>query len=206
MSTSVGTSVELLERAVAYTRGTLAAVTPTMLTRPTPCRQWDLDRLLDHMVDAMAAFTEASRGRVDREAHALRGVRIGGPDARIGRLKSEACALLGAWAARLEQAYDDPVPPIGVGEASLDADLLLSVGALEVAVHGWDVGQATGLATPIPEDLAARLLTVARDVVRPADRGTRFGPARPVQADAPYDHHLLGYLGRNPSDSAPWRE
>ena len=47
--------VAVLERAVAYTLGSLAMVTPEALWRPTPCRHWDLYDLLEHLHDSMAA-------------------------------------------------------------------------------------------------------------------------------------------------------
>ena len=57
---------ELLERAVDYTRGSLLLVAGTALDARTPCARWDLHALLRHMVDSLAAFTEAAEiGYVD---------------------------------------------------------------------------------------------------------------------------------------------
>ena len=58
----------------------------------------------------------------------------------------------------------------------LASDLLVATAALEITVHGWDVGQALGAGPRIPEELAERLLPVARQVVDDADRGVRFSP------------------------------
>ena len=64
--------------------------------RATPCADWDLLRLLRHMNDALAAFTEAAEiGYVDLvpvRAPATRGAEL------VDRLKGRACALLAAWA------------------------------------------------------------------------------------------------------------
>ena len=53
MTTTLGGSVGLLDRAIAYTCGQLASVEPGMLGRPTPCAGWSLGDLLAHMEDAL---------------------------------------------------------------------------------------------------------------------------------------------------------
>ena len=62
MSSQLDGGVELLERALGYTRTALARVDRTDLTRPTPCSRWDLAALLAHMDDALDAFLEAAGG------------------------------------------------------------------------------------------------------------------------------------------------
>ena len=58
-------AVELLDRALGYTRACLAEVTAPTCRRRTPCDGWDLGQLLAHMEDALDAFTEGARGEVD---------------------------------------------------------------------------------------------------------------------------------------------
>lgn len=190
-------AVELLERAVAYTRGRLAHVTPDLLANPTPCRAWDLGQLLAHLDDSLDAFTRAGDGAVGLARSAV-------GDDLLGSVRTRAGDLLGAW---LGQRTDPAV--VTVAGYPLPAEALLRVGALEIAVHGWDVGQGTGHPRPLPEELARLLLPVARTLVDPADRGLRFGPSLPQpgapQSPSPgpstsrtssYDAELLGFLGR----------
>ncbi|MGH3301328.1 MAG: maleylpyruvate isomerase N-terminal domain-containing protein [Streptosporangiaceae bacterium] len=47
---------ELLEQAVGYARESVAVVTPDLLDRPTPCRDWDLAMLLRHGCESLAAL------------------------------------------------------------------------------------------------------------------------------------------------------
>ncbi|MFC4786004.1 TIGR03086 family metal-binding protein [Nocardioides sp. MAHUQ-72] len=175
-------AVELLERALAYTRGALASVDETSLAGPTPCRGWTLGVLLDHMDDALLAFTEAAEGWVP-----VGPTQPGGT--RVATLQDRACALLGAWTHAAPGV-------VRVGDRPVHASLLVATAALEVTVHGWDVAQATGLRTPLPQRLARDLLPVALETVTPADRGSRFAPARPA-TDAAYDARLLAFLGRD---------
>ncbi|HEY3015766.1 MAG TPA: TIGR03086 family metal-binding protein [Nocardioides sp.] len=183
MTATVPTAVELLERAVGYTRLRLDDVTAGALANPTPCRDWDLGQLLDHMDDALDAFTEASTGRVRLEPTPVAG------DV-LERLRTKACDLLSAWATPYAGAG------VEVADRTMPTDLLLGAGALEIAVHGWDVGQATGHPAPIPVELARELLPLARSLVSDADRPSRFGPALPQAPQARSDQVLLGLLGR----------
>lgn len=175
-------AVELLDRALAYTRGALAGVTDADLGRATPCERWDLGRLLAHMEDALDAFAESAGGTVSTTA-------VVPAQVRVASLQRKACALLGAWSGQRPTA-------VRVGDQWVATESVVAVAALEITVHGWDVGVATGRGNPIPQDLARRLLPVARGNVASDDRGTRFGeplPPGPRSADA----ELLAFLGRD---------
>jgi hypothetical protein len=94
------------------------------------------------------------------------------------------------WSART------PPPQVVVGDRPAPTGLIVSAAALEIAVHGWDVGQATGDARDLPEDLARALLPVAREVVAPDDRPARFAaPLLPLPGASRSDS-LLAFLGR----------
>jgi uncharacterized protein (TIGR03086 family) len=174
-------AVELLERAIGYTRGTLVTISAEHLDLPTPCTEWRLRHLLDHMADSLDAFTEASSGLVPIKVIPVRGT-------SVDVLKEKACALLGAWSSPAAET-------VWLDDTRIDAALLLRAGALEIVLHGWDVGQATGVGVPLPEGLAAELLPAAHALVTDADRGVRFGPELPVD-DATSSSLLLGFSGR----------
>lgn len=188
-TTALAGAVELLERALGYTRVVLGAVTQADLDRPTPCADWTLGDLLAHMEDALDAFTEAAGGTLARASTPV--ATATGALPPVLRIRDKACALLGAWSA--------PAPPgIDVEGRPVASELLLGAAALEVTVHGWDVARGLGLEHPLPEALAARLLDLAHALVDPADRVVRFAPARPVPAGAPAADRLLAWLGRTP--------
>jgi uncharacterized protein (TIGR03086 family) len=177
--------VAVLERAVAYCLGSLTLVTPALLERPTPCAQWNLYDLLDHLIDSMAALEEAASGRVALIAPT-------GAGEVIPRARDRAVRLVGAWANACGASA------VRIEQATLSAPVAAGAGAIEVAVHGWDVARACGDTRPIPADLADELLDLAVVLIRAADRPGRFGRPTAVRGDAPPADQLLAFLGRAP--------
>lgn len=183
----------LLERAVGYTRGSLQLAVGADLDAATPCDRWTLLDLLEHMNDALAAFTEAAEiGYVDLVP--VR--RTDDPGAQlVDRLKGRACALVGAWTRHGEG-------DVGVGDRVLRSDLAAAAGSLEIAVHGWDVAQACGVDRPLPPALALDLLDVVPLLVPGTgqdDHPRRFAERIDVPLHARPSTRLLAAVGRRAS-------
>lgn len=179
--------LELLERAVSYTRTSLHTVSEGRLHNPTPCRDWDLRALLEHMSDSLAALDEAAR----LQNVAVRYAPSQRPDL-VSTLREQACALLGVWTSNTGAHL------IRVAGNPMDAGLLAAAGALEISVHGWDVARACNDEHPIPSGLAGELLAVLPRLVSCADRPARFAAARAVAPTAGAPQRLLAALGRDP--------
>jgi len=184
--------IGLLERAINYALGSLHMVTPDTLPRPTPCSDWDLRALLGHLDDSFAALYEAADlGRVDLDVAADdRGSTVD----PVGGVRDRACQLVGAWA----NAAEGP-DTVCIAGSPLTAGIVSSTGALEVAVHGWDVARACGRHHPIPPALAEEMLSMSPLLISDADRPARFAPPVEVGALAAPGDRLVAFLGRNPS-------
>lgn len=198
---------ELLERALGYAAGSLALVRPALLSHPTPCAGWDLRTLLRHLDDSLLALIEATgTGRVAAPGPAAPGPAASGPAASgpaasgsaaavadpAGTLRDRARILIGRCAAGTGPAV------VAVGDRQLTARAVAAAGALEIAVHGWDIARACGADRPLPPSFALRLLSVSSLLVDDADRPVRFAPPLPVpDGDAP-GSRLLAFLGRDP--------
>jgi uncharacterized protein (TIGR03086 family) len=186
--------VELLERAIGYARVSLMMVTPSLMSAPTPCAGWDLRALLTHMDDSLTSLHEAGsvrRVRLDVTGPA--------PMDLVSALRERACQLLAEWSLQWGPAAgDDLTRDVLVDGRPVTPRVLTSAGALEVAVHGWDVAAACGTRRPLPDELAADLLRLAPALVREADRPGRFGPPVIVPPEASPSERLLAFLGRRP--------
>lgn len=188
--------VALLERSLCYALGQLHAVTSADLARPTPCPEWDLRGLLMHMDDSLIALQEAlDLAWVDTEACGAAEPAYGPADSAIslvGRLRGRASLLLGALAEASEGI-------VWVGGLPVPKSIVTSAGAVDVAVHGWDVARACGRPQPIPEPLAAEMLEISPLLVTWADRPALFAPPVPVPPLASASDRLVAYLGRDPA-------
>lgn len=182
-------ALDLLERAIGFTRGALAGVRPELMARRTPCERWDLRELLEHMDDSLQALLEATElGYVVLSPQE-------GPapiEPLVERIRSRACAVLGGW------ARQDGAALVSVSGSPVSARLTATAGALAIAVHGWDVAQATGARTRLPASLATDLLREVPLLVTEADRPERFAPPVPVVAGATPSDRLVAALGRRP--------
>jgi uncharacterized protein (TIGR03086 family) len=179
-----------LELAVGYGVAAVAAVTPDRLPNATPCRDWDLRMLLLHAIDSVDALAEGfGRDRVDILPSTC------GPD-RGGDLRAafteRAGALVGICA--LPAGDDDGL--VTIADCPLSLDLLAAAGALEIAMHGWDIFQACGCDRPIPDRLALDFLRLAPSLITASDRGQLFAWPVPVPAGARPSDRLAAFLGR----------
>jgi uncharacterized protein (TIGR03086 family) len=185
---SSGGATRLLEGAVRYARGSLACVRPALLSRPTPCAAWDLAALLQHVDDSLAAFHEGIAGSSIGQCPVPQAASPAGLIAAVGhradRLQA-ACA-----------AADDAARPVAIADRRLAGSIVAAVGAVEIAVHGWDVAEACGRRRPIPPGLAADILTIVPLVVTDAIRNARFAAPVTVSPLAPPGDRLVALLGR----------
>ena len=199
-------AIGLLAGAVSYMLGVCAPLGPEEMALPTPCPHWDLARLLGHLCESMADLEAALRtGRLD----------LDGPPGRAGgdpveALRDRAAELLCAG-----YCYGGPERFVAVGGLPIPAGVVACTGAVEIAVHGWDVSAARARAgrgraggdgdgdvreAPIPAALATRMLRLGPLLV--AGREGLFGVPVEVPAQASPGDRLVGYLGRHPGAAA----
>jgi uncharacterized protein (TIGR03086 family) len=195
----------LLAGAIRYMLGVCALIGPGEMTLPTPCAGWDLARLLGHLSDSMADLETAIRtGHLDLEGPPGRpgGTGTGPADGDpVEMLRDRAAELL--WAS---YGYGGPERFVAVGGLPVPVGLVACTGAVEIAVHGWDVsaarggagcgGAGCGGARPIPAVLATRMLRLGPLLV--AGREGLFAVPVEVPAQASPGDRLVGYLGRRP--------
>jgi uncharacterized protein (TIGR03086 family) len=182
--------VALLERAVGYTLGSLRLVTPEDMSNATPCREWDLRALLLHMNDSLLALYDAvAVGHVGLDSAGD----CGDPAAdAVAALRNCASRMIGGWANACGPTE------ISIANRALTPGIVAATGAVEVAVHGWDVARACGHDRPIPPALAEELLDLCPLLVSDGDRPTRFAAPVDVSPLASPSDRLIAFLGRLP--------
>jgi uncharacterized protein (TIGR03086 family) len=181
----------LIDEALSYAARSVLDVTPALLACPTPCRGWNLDMLLRHTSESLAALHDGvvtgSIGLIPSPPdHAPAAAPAGAVRAGAGRL----------LAARATTGHRRQV--LDVGDLPLPAVALECAGAIEIAVHGWDISRACGQRRPVPESLAIALLAVAPLLIPEGGRHPLFGPPVAVTARASPGDRLVAFLGREP--------
>ena len=190
-----------LAEAVGYADIVLSAVSARLLSSPTPCREWNLRMLLEHADNSVTVLLEGLTAR--RIAEPPAPVPSGtGPSGTVpSDTARSASDLVGAFRQRAAELLDasaqaDGGSPVSVDGHPLPIDCLRTVGGLEIAVHAWDVSQACGRRLPIPEGLAADLLTPAGLLVPRLGREPLFAAPVEPPARSTSGERLIAYLGR----------
>ena len=180
--------------------GTLvAAVTEEQWDLPTPCSDWTVRQLVNHVVGGNRLFTRVLSGEPLPPRDQL------GARAAEDQLGTDPAAAYAGSAADLLSALRAPGVLAGtytVPAATLPGPAIVHLRTVETLVHGWDLARAIDRPVPFPEDLAEGELVFSRDLLGRIPEGRHpFGPSRPVDDDAPAIDRLAALLGRNPRRS-----
>lgn len=176
--TDTAQPIRVLQHALDQAGEVLDHVHADDLGQRTPCPDWDVAALADHLIATPSNFVTMMRGdQPDWSAPA--------PHVDEGRgqaFRAGADDLMHAWH--------------GVDRA--DGDLGPAAWQVaEVAVHTWDLAVAIGWPLDrLDPEVAETALGYLRDSLKPEMRDPVFGPEQTAPADAgPYDQ-LAAFAGR----------
>ncbi|MEV0777888.1 TIGR03086 family metal-binding protein [Streptomyces sp. NPDC050433] len=180
----------LLEKAAADALPVLRGVRDDQLTLPTPCAEYDVHGLLDHLFQVITNFQVlAAKGESDFGTAPERLA-----DDRNDRFAVEIAELISAWAA---PGAEDGL----TGAMNMPARTVGTMALGDLTVHAWDLSRATG--QPYEPDAAlVRMLGDEFAALAPTARKMGvFGEPFPVGEDATPFESLLAATGRDPK----WR-
>jgi uncharacterized protein (TIGR03086 family) len=170
--------LEVLRRALDQLATLLADVRPGTGGDPTPCADWTVQDLVDHIVAGPTRFARMLRGEpIDWSAPTP-----SAGDDPPGAFRSHAEDLMSAWRERT-----------GPGEGP-GADWQCA----ELAVHTWDLATAVHASTASLDPLVAeRGLAFMQANLTADNRGPAFGPQRPAPPDADAYQQIAAFAGRS---------
>lgn len=193
------TPIDQLARALDATAPLIAGVGSDQWSNPTPCPEWNVRTLVNHLVSGNRMFAGILRGEPLERLRQLRESDQLGDDP-AGAYREAGADLQAAFSQPhvMERIFQAPV-------GSVPGVVLLHLRITELLVHGWDLARATGQPARLPEDLAEEELSFAQGQQAPdvPRTGHPFGPVQPVAADAPAIDRLAAYLGRPVTDGSP---
>ena len=172
--------LELYSRASEWTNEKVARAS-TDLDARTPCDEWNVRTLLNHMLDTQRYFLSNARGEDAPPPGSMPPqVLSDDPVSDFNRSRTEMLAAFGE-----PGVIEKTGPSLGIAFS----DQLL---------HGWDLAKATGQETTIPAGLADAAYEMIYGRFTDEQRTGVFKPQIAVADDACSEERLLAYTGREP--------
>lgn len=177
------------DRAVAAAGAVFDGVKAEQWGDPTPCTEWTVRDLMNHVVGGTRQFISlmSGGGPLDRSADYL------GSDP-AGSFREAAGELRAIFAAEgaLERLFPSPFGP-------QPGQFIAELRVTEMMTHGWDLARATGQSTDLDPELAESLIENFRRMrarAGGAPAALPFDDEQPVADDAPAADRLAAVAGR----------
>lgn len=177
-------------RAITITRRVIDGITPEQMGAATPCTEWDVRAVINHLVvgNKMVSAMAAGDTPPDRNA-----VLVGAdPKADFATSAREADAAFraeGVMGRTFRLPFGEVPGPMMAGMRFVDT-----------LVHAWDLAKATGQSTTLDPELCQTALDLARMRMGsgPRQAGAPIGPEVETSAEAPVCDRFAAYMGRQP--------
>lgn len=160
----------------------IANVKSDQLDDPTPCAEWQVRDLLEHVIGGQ---------------HRVSGTEAAGLSETDDLAATWAAAAAGARAAfeapdGLTRNYE--IPRLG----EVPGSMYIGLRTTDNLTHAWDLAKATGQTTDLDPELSEAMLAVSRQRIQPAFRGEGgpFGAEQPCDESRPATDRLAAFLGR----------
>lgn len=176
--------LECAEATFAVLEHVLHGVASDDLEKQTPCREFDVARLTDHLMNSITVLGGAAGAEFperDRNDSVERQIVLAGRPA------------LDAWKRR---GLDGTV---AFGDNQAPATVMAGILSLEFLVHAWDYAAAVDREVNAPDSLSDYVMGMARNIITPQGR-TRAGFDDPIDLpdDAGSLEKLVAFTGRQP--------
>jgi uncharacterized protein (TIGR03086 family) len=177
----------------------ISAIDPEQLAHPTPCPEYDVAALVDHLVEAGHRAALLGRGQTPPPGDASPHVDLADAPSQVRRAAEDAAEAWDSDSA-LSSRFTMPWGEEYTGATLVDMYLA------ELATHAWDLAYATGQLHRLDRSLALPALDGARAMVKPQYRdmvgpGVPFGAEVAPPPGADDWQRLAAFMGRDPRPS-----
>ena len=173
------------EAALGALRHVLHPISRDELSKSTPCSEYDVMQLTDHLMNSITLLGGAAGAELPER---------NSEDSVERQIVAAARPALDAWHRR---GLTDTVT---IGTNEIPATFAVSILSVEFLVHGWDYATATTHPIDVAESLADYVLGLAHKVITPEGRATvGFDDPVAVPDDAPALDRLIAFTGRDPA-------
>jgi uncharacterized protein (TIGR03086 family) len=187
--------VETMQRVLDETKRVVDGIDPSQLALTTPCSDWDVRAVLNHITGGADMFaTCVNDGSISDERL---GELLGGDNLGADYKASFAAASKRAMTAFERPGSADEIVTLPFGQ--MPAGIALRIAIFDVTVHAWDLAKATGQSTALAPDVLDAAIGVAHEMLAPEMRAAgMFGAEVTVPGDAPAQDRLAAFAGRQP--------
>ena len=197
MTASTGQTTDLLAAVLTDLETVVGGIRPEQLHDPTPCTEYDVDQLREHVLGWLTTFASGFAdpgGQAPQDS--LGGYQV--PADPAAEVQAAAGTLTGALRAGAAGR------PLRLGSSAMPGEMALGMILWEYQVHGWDLARATGQPWSPPAAAAEESLGFAPGMLTEDYQGDGKAFARRVSvpASAPPLDRLLGLSGRDPGWTA----
>jgi uncharacterized protein (TIGR03086 family) len=185
------TPLESCQQVLDNTGRIVDQVQPEQLDKSTPCTDWNVRSLVNHMVGTLDALEAPARGeQIDFSAQQVDDVIGTSPSAAFSRKSTEFVAVWSAPGAM------DRVVKTMFGEQP--AEFYLGLATADMLLHGWDLATAIGVPYSMNEETAAGVLNRMQGMLNPEMRGSgkAFAEEAPANPNASVQERLVAFSGR----------
>lgn len=184
----------LFDKAVREFTARVDAVGASDWDKPTPCREWTVRQLVEHLVDEHRWIPPLIGGH---DLQTAQQVVEGQADASAGDTADDWHAASTASM----QALADPDAlerTVELSRGPTPVQQYLMEMFFDLVVHGWDLGRAIGYPQPIPDDLVDPVMHVAVSMRDELAASGMFDPPVEIGAGASTVDQLAALTGRDP--------
>ena len=177
-------------RALDATGRVVAAIPAGCWQIATPCADWDVRGLVNHLVSGNLWAAELGAGRTIEEV----GDRLDGD-----RLGDDPPAAYAASAKAASDVFGRPgalEAPCAVSYGPVPGSVYAGHRFIDILIHGWDLATATGQDAALDDDLVEACRQIAKPQVDMLRASGAFAGGVPVPPDASAQTRLLAMLGR----------
>ena len=172
------------EASLAVLQNVLHPIANDDWSRQTPCREFDIAKLTDHLMNSITVIGGAAGAELPERDTG---------DSVERQVVAAARPALDAWHRR---GLDGTVP---FGQNEAPARMMAGILSLEFLVHAWDYATAMGRTVNASDSLSDYVMGVAQGVITPQGRSTAgFDDPVELPADACALDRLVAYTGRTP--------
>jgi uncharacterized protein (TIGR03086 family) len=148
--------------------------------KPTPCKDFTVHELAEHLIDGIERLTTAAGGTPDV-------VRQGPLESVVATAAQQANE---AWVKRGTEGT------VVIGPGEIPATMAATILSIEYLIHAWDFAQATGQQVHVSDEVVDYVLSIAAPIIAGGRERGAFGAEVESGPDARALERLAAFSGR----------